>query len=132
MLPESKATNFMAAEIAKLIEKGIDKPFVHVSVTHFSPEWYLDKTQEGYLLQPTLLSPSLMRWALAAQATGMLPLHAGLAHIDICMRVAAEAKQKNRFVCLFLLACECIFLAFVDSLRQQVPTTNCCNVERQK
>ena len=97
MLPESKATNMMAGEIAKLVEKGIDAPFVHIPVTNFTPEWHLDKTMHGYLLQPNLLNPSLMRWALAAQATGMLPLSAGLAHMDICMRVAAEAKHKNRY-----------------------------------
>ena len=97
MLPSSEPTNHLAAELAKVSERGVKVPFVHVAANKFTPEWHLEKSNEGYLLQPGLLSPALLRWAIAAQATGMLPMHAGVTHADICMRVAAEARNKNKY-----------------------------------
>ena len=96
-LPASSACNDLAHELNKLREKGIAKPFVHLPASRFTPEWQLETFKVGYMLQPQLLMPSLLRWAMAAQSVGMIPMHAGMVHADICMRVAAEAKNKNKY-----------------------------------
>ena len=97
MLPCSEGTNLMAAEIDKLKRKGIEKPFVNISLAKFLPEWHGEKYQDAYLLPPQVLMPTLMRWAMAAQANGMIPLPVGATHADICMRAAAEAKSKGKY-----------------------------------
>ena len=96
MLPCAEGTNLMASELEKLKNKGIKKPFVKVTLAKFLPEWHNERFQEGFLLSPQVLMPTLMRWAMACQANNMLPMHIGATHADICMRVASEAKMRGK------------------------------------
>ena len=96
MLPSPDGTNQMAKDLEKLREKNIAMPFVKMSLGKFLPEWHTEGYSEGFLLQPATLQPTLFRWAVAAQATGMLPMHVAMTHADICMRVAAEARSRGK------------------------------------
>ena len=98
LLPDSDSTNEMASALETISKKTRATPFVHCRVTKFCPEWQSCdyKHKDGWLLQPAIMMPALMRWAMAAQATGMLPMHVGCTHADICMRVAEEARRKQK------------------------------------
>ena len=95
VLPPSEGTNFMARELAKLKALNIHKPFVKVPLGKFAPEWCREAKADNFLLQPAMLTPTLFRWAMAAQANDMVPMHVAMTHADICMRVADEASKKG-------------------------------------
>ena len=116
MLPASEGVNSMAKDLEKVRTLGVKQPFVRVSIVKFLPEWYNEKRADGYLLAPQLLGPSLARWAIAAQANKMVPMHVGFAHMDICMRVAEEAKIRNKHICT---------AAAYDDLRQKTMAEMC-------
>ena len=99
MLPPTDSVNAMAKELAKLKNLGIQNPFVKMSLQKFAPEWHTEQCADGFLLAPSALMPTLFRWALAAQATDMVPFSSGMAHADVCMRVAAEARKRGKNTC---------------------------------
>ena len=99
MLPSSYGVNTMARELKKSRTIGIPHPFVRTSLSKFVPEWHNETCGDGFLLAPSVLMPTLTRWAMAAQANGMVPLNIGLAHADICMRAASEAREKGQHAC---------------------------------
>ena len=74
VLPNNDQTNEMAKELEAVVQKTKSTPFVHCSVEKFVPEWHdMQNHKEGFLLQPAVLMPALMRWAMAAQVITLLP-----------------------------------------------------------
>ena len=96
LLPNSENTNAMAKDLEKLKEKGIATPFVYSNIAKFAPEWHSGSYTEGFLLPPAVLMPALLRWAMACQANKMISMHIGVTHADICMRVAEEARDRQK------------------------------------
>ena len=70
----------------------------------FMPRWAIAKAKgEGKgtnevnsHIPQDLWAPCCMRWTFAADACGMVKMHLALAHIDSCLRLASEQKEKGR------------------------------------
>ena len=68
VLPNTDHTNEVAKELGAVAQKTKSIQFVHCGVEKFVPEWHdMRNHKEGFLLQPAVLMPSLMLWAMAAQ-----------------------------------------------------------------
>ena len=116
ILPKSEGTNLLAKELAKVKAVCGHKPFVRIPLNKFTPEWSKDMPHENFLLQPSILMPTLVRWAMAAQANEMIPMHVAMTHADICMRVAEEAAQKGKGT---------LVAAMYDELKQKMLAEMC-------
>ena len=110
--PKSNAVNFLANQRAALQEQGICNPFVHAKMKHFLPIWALEKPADLDNLHVNLWSPAFLRYAVAADAVGMVPLATSLQHHDLCMRITNEHSKTAKAA---FLAC-----AYDDALRNLV------------
>ena len=94
--PAAKCVDHIASDLVAMDDQCPVK-FVYCSLIHFLPVWLLNKPSDGrMLLETALWSPSFMRWALAADACGMVKMSLSLAFHDICLRITNDQKQHGR------------------------------------
>ena len=72
--PDSRVVDDLATALRDQREQGAQQPFIFVSLSRFLPAWNLEEIGKELLLPPALWSAAYMRYALAADAVGMVRL----------------------------------------------------------
>ena len=123
LLPSGVAVDELANNIAKLKKKGVLEPFVCVKMETFLPPWAMEQSSEieesdangkdrwnRQIAEAMNSAPEKVkrtmgivewiaafdRYALAAEVTCQMRFASALAHKNVCLRIAANAKSKSR------------------------------------
>ena len=72
--PKSMSTDKMATEFQSVKDLGVPQVFVHSDLKEFVPPWAVEivKNKPGPYLTPDVWSAAFLRWAIAADACGMV------------------------------------------------------------
>ena len=108
--PSTEAVDDLANKAARKAEKVGRSVFVYQDITTYLPEWcggswcgVDDSDDEGpsrkrakVQMDPLLTAIALDKWALSVALNNQLSYGAALAHRDICLKVAVEARLEGR------------------------------------
>lgn len=95
-LPKSREVDELGADVKRLTESGVAKPFPYCELKKFLPPWMTGVLGATKTMPFGLWVAAYQRWSLAAVCNGLADIASCNAHLDNCLRAGVESSAAGR------------------------------------
>ena len=95
-LPKSREVDELGADVKRLIDSGVLKPFPYCELRKFMPPWMTGVLDTTKTMPFGLWVAAYQRWSLAAVCNGLVDIASCNAHLDNCLRAGVESSAAGR------------------------------------